>query len=102
MKATIERHWPSGVIAILIAVTGFLSVQQFAAFAKNDETCVSGVKENQKCIIELTSRMDRLETSLPYMTKTIEKNTKTLEGMAEDLTDIKILIQQAARVEKKR
>ena len=92
MKDVLSRHWPSGVIAILIGIAAFLSAHSFNSFVKANEACHVQIELMNSRFIELNSRVATLETSLPFVRSAMEKNMATIEKMADDVQDIKVLL----------
>jgi hypothetical protein len=87
------KHWPTGlIVSILLGMTAYLSTGRIDSLVKADSDCMAEIKSTCEKVVVMEKRLDRIETTLPYTVKAIEKNTKTLEAMAENVQEIKILM----------
>jgi CRISPR/Cas system CSM-associated protein Csm4 (group 5 of RAMP superfamily) len=92
MKQTLQKHWPSGVIFILVGVTAYLSQGKLESYAEADKACRTELREVAKTQTIICSRVDKLETTLPFINKTMEKNTNAIEKMSDNVEEIKMLL----------
>ena len=93
-----SKHWPTGlVVAILISMTAYLSQDKLVALSKADAECSSAIKINGKMINEVEKRVTAIETKMPYTTEALKKNTQTIENMAKDVQEIKLILVKSIR-----
>lgn len=73
-------------------MTVYFSTGKLESFDAADAKCIESITHTNEQLSTLCSRVDKIETALPYTTRALEKNTLTIEKMAGDVQEIKVLL----------
>ena len=93
IKEAAQKHWPTAlIVTILLSMTAYLSSNKLSAYDKADQDCYVRTLQNEKEISSVCRRVDKIETTMPFTTEALKKNTTTIENMAKDVQEIKVLI----------
>ena len=76
----------------MLAIIGFFISRDITANAEDHKTLhsritVQGTKHEKLC-----SRVDKIETTLPYTTKALDRNTEAIRKIGEDIQEIKVIL----------
>ena len=84
----LKQNWAQYLILIIIIpALGWFLVFDRQNLKEADAKCL-------ETSTQLCSRVDKLETTLPFMGKALDKNTEAIEKVADNVQEIKVLLIQ--------